>query len=227
MDEIGVAFFALLLVLGLSPHLLLGAGYVRRPIGQVPHERRLALRQAGYKVTAVAYVVIGGIALVLDLGGAKRGLELLFTIPSLGVFLSWAVLASALCLVAWTASRRFVPSQIPAELLPRNAGERPLVLSGSLVEEYAFHGYLLALLLSLMIRVPLIPIALVTVCFALFHGPRSEPFVRYLAIGTVLVLPVLATGSLLPSIVARAIVEIASMTWPVGFDPRRPLPAPQ
>ncbi len=199
-----MTFFGLLLTLSLAPLALQGAGFVGRP-------RSRPRRESTYKVAAGALLIIGTIALALDLAGARRGVLLLLTVPSLDVFLAWTALATGFCLAIWAAARPFARTPPRAELLPRNAGERTFLLVGAVIEEYVFRGYFLTVMLLVMIHSPFIPLALVTLCSALFHGPRIEPVVRYMAIGVVLMLPVLATGSLLPSIVARLVLETVSM----------------
>lgn len=204
MDDLGVLLIAVLLTIGAAPHILVGARFVRRS-GRSPG------RATAYRIGVGAVLLLGGISLALDLAGARRGIRSLVTVPDPGALAAWTVVASALCLAIRAVSRRIGSDPVPAELLPRNRRELALLLGGAAVEEYVFRGYLLTLMVSLFVRAPLIPSALVTITFALLHGPRVEPAVRHLAIGAALALPVLATGSLVPSLVARLVLEGVSL----------------
>jgi membrane protease YdiL (CAAX protease family) len=98
-------------------------------------------------------------------------------------------------------------------LLPQTNGERAtfllLCLLIGLVEEFLFRGFAFFTISGL--TGPLIAGSIVTISFALQHGIQDTiGIVRAFVLGVLLLIPVLVTGSLLPSIVMHAVVDVFS-----------------
>jgi membrane protease YdiL (CAAX protease family) len=82
-----------------------------------------------------------------------------------------------------------------------------LCLLIGLVEEFLFRGFALFTLTGLLhSKIP--AAAIVTVLFAMQHGIQDAiGIARAFVLGILLVIPVLVTGSLLPSVIAHAIID--------------------
>lgn len=99
-----------------------------------------------------------------------------------------------------------------ARLLPRSAAElvrfAPLALMAGLYEEFMYRGFAPDHLAAW--GVPLwLAVAIATLSFGLSHGYKSlVGMLRASLIGLVLAVPVLATGTLLPSIIAHAVMDL-------------------
>ena len=99
-----------------------------------------------------------------------------------------------------------------ARLLPRNAAEvaafAPLALAAGIYEEFMYRGFAQDHLARW--GLPLwLAVAVATLSFGLSHGYKSlVGMLRSGLIGLVLAVPVLATGSLLPSMIAHTIMDL-------------------
>jgi membrane protease YdiL (CAAX protease family) len=187
----------------------------RRPLADSKRPRSVI-----YLGSAINLIVIGGITAAIDLWHNREALH------ALTVFLpAWP-------LVAWSVSVLFVsimislgvfiirsklqrpPSAIVMSLLPQTAAERLMflllcVLIG-IVEEFLFRGFAFFTIEGVL-ESPWLAITIVTISFALQHGLQDMiGIARAFVLGSVLAIPVLVTGSLLPSIVAHSLVDAVS-----------------
>ena len=99
-----------------------------------------------------------------------------------------------------------------ARILPRNRGELaafvPLALAAGIYEEFMYRGFAPDHLARW--GLPLwVAVAIATLSFGLSHGYKSlVGMLRAGLIGLVLAVPVLVTGTLLPSMIAHAIMDL-------------------
>ncbi len=132
---------------------------------------------------------------------------------------TWAgFLTVAGLLVVWllvAAGRRlgFPESRLALELMPRSSQEMLgfLVLSAvaAIAEEYMFRGYMLHVLAEWSASVP-VAVVLTTLSFGLAHGyQRLMGVLRATALGALLAVAVVETGSLFPAIVAHFWINAA------------------
>ena len=100
------------------------------------------------------------------------------------------------------------------QLLPETRLEYALFLALclliGLVEEFLFRGFALFTLAGFL-HSKMSAVAIVTVFFALQHGIQDAiGIARAFVLGILLVIPILVTGSLLPSVIAHAIIDAFS-----------------
>lgn len=121
-------------------------------------------------------------------------------------------------------------------LLPRDRGEflrfAPLALMAGIYEEFMYRGFAPDHLVRWGLPLP-VAVAIATAAFGLAHGYKSlAGMMRAALIGLVLAVPVLATGTLLPSIVAHAIMDLLAgantfrLARKLGVTIPEPGPAP-
>jgi membrane protease YdiL (CAAX protease family) len=171
-----------------------------------------------YAGSAANLIVIGAITAVIDI---KRGGDVLRAITwHTAAFAAWSIGISILLILISVAffvlRQKFKrpPSEIVMSLLPETIGERLVFLLLcfliGFVEEFLFRGFAFFTLAGLTGSVGL-PAAIITFSFALQHGIQDAiGVVRAFVLGVLLLIPVLITGSLLPSIVAHTIVDMFS-----------------
>lgn len=191
------------------------AGFLaRRPLAAPQKPRGLI-----YAGSAANLLVIGAITSVIDIYRGSttiRALNWTMPVPRLVAWSLGVTVASILITVAVFALRRKLnrpPSLIVMSLLPQTRGERAifllLCLLVGLVEEFLFRGFAFFTISGL--AGPLFAGSIVTISFALQHGIQDAiGIVRAFVLGVLLLIPVLVTGSLLPSIVAHAVVDVFS-----------------
>jgi membrane protease YdiL (CAAX protease family) len=189
------------------------AGIVaRRPLAPSGRPRVLL-----YAASAINLIVIGAITATIDLwrnGNSVRALTLLLPASH---FVSWALGVLLLCIIISIgvlfvrAKLGHPPSSIVISFLPRTRIEKAaflvLCLLVGIVEEFLFRGFAF-FTLGDALQSQSVVIAIVTISFALQHGIQDAIGIgRAFILGAVLAVPVLVTGSLLPSIAAHAIVD--------------------
>jgi membrane protease YdiL (CAAX protease family) len=193
------------------------------PIAGFLARRPLATRQKPrgliYAGSAANLLVIGAITSVIDIYRSSKTIHALNWTMSLPRFVAWSLgltVVSILITVAVFALRRKLnrpPSPIVMSLLPQTSGERAifllLCLLVGLMEEFLFRGFAFFTLSG--VTGPLIAGSIVTISFALQHGIQDAiGIVRAFVLAVLLLIPVLVTGSLLPSIVTHAVVDMFS-----------------
>jgi membrane protease YdiL (CAAX protease family) len=122
-----------------------------------------------------------------------------------------------LVFVALRRAVRIPVSPVARLLLPERGDDWtlfvPVSLTGGLVEEFVLRGFCLGVLLSLFPSLAL-AVAIVSVMFGLGHVAQDRlGALRAAVLGAVLAVPVLATGSLLPSILAHAATNLLTPLW--------------
>lgn len=189
--------------------------FARKPFAALQKPRVLV-----YAGSAANLVLVGAITGVIDSYRGSRTIHALNWTLSLPGFVAWSLgltFALIIITVATFALRRRLnqpPSPIVMSLLPRTSNERTvfflLCLLVGLVEEFLFRGFAF-FVLSGIAGSALIAASIVTISFALQHGVQDTVGIfRALVLGVLLLIPVLITGSLLPSIVAHAVVDVFS-----------------
>jgi membrane protease YdiL (CAAX protease family) len=207
-DVIGLAFFYVLL-----PAL----GWVQLPLMRSVVGERLQV----YGTSAFSTVTIGLVALAFASAlGPGENVRIGLGGLSPGALLGWtggvAVVCLALILAFEPADRRARDpgSDLVLQLIPRTGREKVafvgLSAAAGFGEELAYRGYALAAA-QLLIPVPWVAALLSSVPFAALHAYQGRiGIVRTALVGLVLAVPVLATGSLLPSMCAHAAVDIVA-----------------
>jgi hypothetical protein len=191
------------------------AGFLaRRPLATPQKPRGLI-----YAGSAANLLLIGAITSVIDIYRSSKAIRALNWAMSLPRFVAWSLgltVASILITVAVFALRRKLnrpPSPIVMSLRPQTRAERAIFLLLCLlvgfVEEFLFRGF--AFFTISGVADPLIAGSIVTISFALQHGIQDAiGIVRAFVLGVLLLIPVLVTGSLLPSIITHAVVDVFS-----------------
>lgn len=187
----------------------------RRPLAANDRPRRVI-----YIGSAINLIVIGAVTAAIDVWHNSEAIATLtlflpawhFLVWSLSVLFVSIVISLGVFVVRSKLNRP--PSAIVMSLLPRTSTERVVfvvlcVLVG-IVEEFLFRGFAF-FTISGVLRSQYLAIAIVTVSFALQHGLQDTiGIARAFVLGSVLAVPVLATGSLVPSIVAHSLVDVFS-----------------
>ena len=204
---IGVAY-----ILFVLPYT--AARRLARLTGPLPPRSRL------YTNTAISLGFIGLLAYGVDLVAGGWALTRLRTVPPAPAFLLWTLvplaaslgLAIAFLWVMHRSGRRESP--LLSWMLPQTAGDRAgwvgVSLCAGLFEEYAYRGVCLGVLQYVTGSLP-IALALTTLGFGLAHGYQSwVGMLRAGTMGVFFTVPVVLTGSLLPSVVGHVAVDIIS-----------------
>jgi membrane protease YdiL (CAAX protease family) len=195
--------------------IILGA-----PIAGIVARRPLAVQQKPrvliYVGSAVNLLFIGAITIVIGAYQGSKAVRSLNWAMSLPRLVAWSLgltVASIFITLAVFALRRKLnrpPSPIVMSLLPQTRGERAMFLLLCLlvgfVEEFLFRGFAFFTISGLAGLS--IAGSIVTISFALQHGIQDAiGIMRAFVLGAVLIVPVVITGSLLPSIIAHAVVD--------------------
>ncbi len=173
-----------------------------------------------YLASGFTILLMGGIALFLTLpaGAVTDPGELGFTLPPLGLFVGWT-LGTTLAGVVVVLLFRPLVSRWGGEntdflrlLFPKTSGERRLFVGLSMAagfgEELAYRGYFWILLQALGMG-PWSAALIAAIPFGLLHAYQGPMGVlRTGTMGFFLALPVIATGSLIPSIVAHTLLDL-------------------
>lgn len=204
MNEIALVWIGVILLL-----MPLQALWSRRKL----HQRRPTRMQA-YASTVSGLVVVGTITLVVDWFSGRTGMNAAVHVVGLGATSLWVAGTFITCAAVWFAGMlqrklwRQPTDQVVALLLPRTSRERGAFALVSLVagtvEEYVMRGFCLLVLARATGSIA-VAFMLVTLGFALAHGYQGAgATVRTGLLGSLLALPVVATGMLLPSMAAHA-----------------------
>lgn len=202
----------LLVVLSLGP--VAGVLGARRVAAQMPPRRLL------YLTNAANLVVLGAITAAIDAWRGAPALAL-FAAPLSGVEIAlWAAVTSLGALAIWLgalfarARLQWPPKRTVVRILPKSTAEKVafalLCLLIGTVEEYLYRGFSLMLLRE-WFSSDLAAVLLVGLSFALMHGIQDRIAIAgAFCQGLLLSVPVLVTGSLVPSVIAHAVVDVAS-----------------
>lgn len=198
------------------PLLLVGLPILA--LAQLPLMEGAELEREPVYVGSISTILAMGL-LSMAVGAWSVGLEAMgFATLPMASFLVWtlgtfgaALVASALLIPADRAFHGGIHPLV-LQLLPRTVREKRLFVVLSLAagfgEEVAYRGYALAILL-LLVAEPWLALLVSSVSFGVLHAYQgSVGIVRTALMGIVLGVPVLLTGSLWPSIVAHAMVDL-------------------
>jgi uncharacterized protein len=178
--------------------------------------RRSRLRL--YAVAAASLLLLGAVTTGLDLLGTPYGLRGLGAPLPAGRLLAWAAGTLLALAAAWLArplvrKLRGHPVGLGlSAIVPESSGEKlafvGLVLVAGLVEEYVYRGFCLGFLADLT-GSTLLAALLSVGGFAAGHAYRGRKILLRTAVGgAIFTVPVLATGSLLPSILAHVAMDL-------------------
>jgi CAAX protease family protein len=194
---------------------------IAAPLGGILSRRPLAARSRPrplvYAGVSINLVVIGGITAAIDFWRGGEAIQA-FIAPVHFVF--WSIVVSVACIAIsigiylLRAKLNRSPSAIVIWLLPETRREHLLFLAlcvlVGVVEEFVFRGFALFILAGLS-GSKMLAVAIVTLSFALQHGVQDAiGIARAFVLGALLAVPVVVTGSLLPSVIAHALVDAFS-----------------
>ena len=194
------------------------------PIAGLVARRPLAARQRPraliYAGSAANLIAIGGITAVIDIYRDSKTISALGWTMSLSQLVVWSLgltvvsVLISFCVFVLRRNLNRPPSAIVMSLLPETMREQAmfllLCLLVGLVEEFLFRGFAFFTLTGFT-GSQLLAAAIVTASFALQHGIQDTIGIgRAFVLGVLLIVPIVMTGSLLPSIIAHAIVDAFS-----------------
>lgn len=201
-------------LLAVLPLLVMGQAAMADEVPEEGISRRLMYRTSSVALWVLALATVGA-----ALAGGFTVEELGLTVPGPLSFLGWTAAATALGVGGLFLARAMGvrERQLLRWLLPRTGGERlefaGVALTAGITEELVFRGFLipaLALATSSWAAAALVSSAL----FGYVHGYQGPGgAVRAGVLGLVLALPFLATGSLLPSMAAHTLIDLAGGIW--------------
>ena len=175
-------------------------------------------RVRAYASTISGLVLVGAVTVVIDRLSGRTGIQAAKHILHPTILCGWAAATLLLCAAVWFGGmiqRRLW--QQPADvvvslLLPRTTRERWMFavvsITAGIVEEYVMRGFCLLVLVQATGSM-LLSLVLVTLGFAIAHGYQGvSAMVRTGLLGAILAVPVVVTGTLLPSMIAHAGTDI-------------------
>jgi membrane protease YdiL (CAAX protease family) len=206
---------------------------------RLDRHRRSRLRL--YAFAAASLLGLGAVTLALDLLGDPFGLRPLETPLPAARLAAWTVMTYLGLAFSWLGRlylrkvRGHAGALKSSVLVPERWKEKfafaGLVLTAGVIEEYVYRGYCFGLLGSVTGSTPLAAL-LATAGFALGHGYQGRKAVLRTAVGgAILLVPVLATGALLPSILAHVAMDLTQgfrgrrILATLGLEPREEQPA--
>lgn len=206
--------------------LLVGLPFSSRALRRRLREAPVG-RMELYQSAAWSHLLLLVPTLSIDLVGDRAGVRLLLKTLPLPTFLLWTLGAVAACVLAWvvmlfeTKAHPRDSDKDVVSLLPRTRKESAaffgVSLTAGFTEEYLLRGFCLGLL-ALLTGSAVLAVVVTTLSFGLAHlyqGPSGAA--RATALGAVLAIPVVVTGSLVPSMIAHAAMDIISGRWTLGI----------
>lgn len=173
-------------------------------------------RAAIYASSSIALWMLAAVVMLAGLTSGFSPADLGFRAIAAGELVRWTVglTGAGLLLLVLTRALRVRETPMLVHLLPRSAAERlafvGLAVTAGVAEELIFRGFLLRAL-SVASGSVWFAAALSSVLFGFLHGYQSLPgALRAGVLGFGLALPILASGSLIPSILAHAAYDIAA-----------------
>jgi membrane protease YdiL (CAAX protease family) len=215
-----------ILELAWAAALLVGLPLSSRALGRLLRESPIG-RMEMYQSAVLSHLVLLVPTMLFDGFGDRAGIRLLLASLPFPRVLLWTLGTVAVCIAVWVAmlfEARAHPGEsdkVVLDLLPRTRKEFAaffgVSLTAGLAEEYLLRGFCLGLL-ALVTGSVWLAVAVTTLSFGLAHlyqGPRGAA--RATALGLILAIPVVATGSLVPSMIAHATMDIVSGRWTLGI----------
>jgi hypothetical protein len=180
-----------------------------------------------YLSAVLSHVLLLMPTLFFDLKGDRAGINLLLGAPAWPRLLLWTLGTLGACIAMWMAmllESKMHPGasdDVVLGMLPRTRREMAVFsgvsLTAGFVEEYLLRGFCLAMVARVTGSMWL-GAAVTTLSFGMAHiyqGPRGA--MRATALGAALAIPVVVTGSLLPSMVAHAATDLVSGRWTLSI----------
>ncbi|HEY7792088.1 MAG TPA: CPBP family intramembrane glutamic endopeptidase [Vicinamibacterales bacterium] len=180
------------------------------------HPTRLQI----YASAVTTLAILAGVTLGVDLSGARQGLAAFGrALPPATVAL-WAAITFIVGAALWFGFlllqklRRDIADPRIVAILPFTALERFLwigvSIAAGIAEEYVYRGFCFSYLSASTGSIAAAGV-LVTIGFGLAHAYQGRAAtVKAGVLGAVLLMPVLVTGALLPSIIAHAAIDVLS-----------------
>jgi membrane protease YdiL (CAAX protease family) len=177
-------------------------------------------RRRAYTSTIGGLLVLGAITLLIDWRSNRVGLNACQLLYPNWRTLTWAAGTFLVCAVIWWLGMwerklfRQNADEVVALLLPRTADERQIFVGvaivAGVVEEYVMRGFCFLILAQLLHSVA-ISLLLVSLAFALAHGYQGPAAIlRSGLLGAVLAVPVIFTGSVVPSMIAHTGTDLVA-----------------
>lgn len=195
----------------------LGAILTRRIVQQRTPPRHLATLN-----TIVNLALMGGLTFAIDHFGSRLGARGLHGLSpaSLAAWTAGTLglsIAISVAFVAWRVAGRRPVSRVSRLLLPATPGDWPLFFLMSCVagtvEEFLCRGFEMGLVTTLA-HSAWLAAGIVAVFFGLGHVAQDRVgALRAAVLGLVLAVPVIVTGSLLPSMLAHAATNLLTPAW--------------
>lgn len=179
----------------------------------LPHPEQLPRSQI-YLSTIISLWVLALITAAFAAFAGFSRIRLGLFLPPDDRFLPWSLapVAGGLAIVYAARALGVRESPILAHLIPRSRNERRLFgalsLTAGITEEFIFRGFLLTALLQATGSLALATL-LSAAAFGVVHAYQDPAgAARAAALGTLLAAPVLATGSILPAMIAHALLDL-------------------
>ncbi|MGH7481589.1 MAG: CPBP family intramembrane glutamic endopeptidase, partial [Longimicrobiales bacterium] len=179
-------------------------------------------RSAAYLSSAAAIWALAGISVIVALASG-------FSTSTLGLrgdiaaVVTWsaAALAAGLAILAAGRALGVRESVMLRRILPRSAREKwafaALSISAGIGEELAFRGFLVPAL-ELATGSTVLALVLSSGAFGMLHGYQAAAGIaRAALLGLVLALSFVLSGSLLPAIIAHALLDIIAGIWAASW----------
>lgn len=196
--------------------------------GRLPPELLAEVtRRELYLSSSLALWILAAVTAAAALASGFTPATLGLIAPGAGTLLGWtlAALAGGVGVLALFRALRVRESPLVAYLLPRTPRERAgwigVSLTAGICEELVFRGFLIPALLAVSGSTAL-AVGLSSTVFGLLHAYQGVVgVVRTGLLGLLLALPFLLTGSILPSILAHAALDLIVGFWLAGWLLRR------
>lgn len=176
----------------------------------------LVPRTGLYLSSALLLLALAALTAGVAMAGGINAAQLGFGLPTVLPFLAWTLGSYVAGLAVLALGRYLHISETPLlrQLIPVTPLEKysfsALSLTAGFTEEFVFRGFLLWALLQATGSVTL-AVAASSLVFGIMHAYQDAAGAARAAIlGAVLAAPVLATGSVLPSMIAHAALDITS-----------------
>jgi hypothetical protein len=197
------------------------------PISSLSTKKHLAggllSRMELYANAAASGVLMAAVTLGFDLVGGHTGIAAVRKALPFSTLLFWTLGTVAACVGAWAAmviEARAHPrpgDRLVFDMLPRSPAEHRVFLGISVIagvsEEYVMRGFCFGVV-AFATGSLAAGYLLTTISFGLAHLYQGKSgALRAMGLGAILGIPVVVTGSVLPSIVAHTVTDVVSGRW--------------
>lgn len=165
-------------------------------------------------ILSIALIAAFAVWAAFASGFTRDELGLVSAAPPVALAWTGAATVASLAIMAFGRWAGWRETPLLARLIPRSTSERAVFIALSLVagigEELAFRGFLLAALVRATGSI-VMGIALSSIAFGLLHSYQHGAGVaRAALLGALLAVPVVATGSIIPSMAAHALIDLVA-----------------